>query len=111
MRVDSGWVGWTGDGELMEACAVLADMEEVGGPVEKIDRLGVLNKEGWLIDGVGEVTLVELETCVGEGRSSSGAELGWYLGGGRGEKMDSSAGPGEGVFLADVDAGNDQVGS
>ena len=56
MSVDSGWVGWTGDGELMEACAVLADTEEVGGPEEKIDRLGVLNKEGWLIDGVGEVT-------------------------------------------------------
>ena len=111
MRVDSGWVGWTGDGELIEACAVLADTEEVGGPVENIDRLGVLNKEGWLIDGVGGLTWVGLETWVGEARSSSGAELVWYLGGGRGEKMDSSAGPGEGVFLADVDAGNEQVGS
>ena len=30
----------------MDACAVLADMDEVGGPEEKIDRLGVLNKEG-----------------------------------------------------------------
>ena len=95
----------------MEACAVLADTEEVGGPVEKIDRLGVLNKEGWLTDGVGEVAWVELETCVGEVRSNSGAESEWYLVGGRGEKMDPSAGPGEGVFLADVDAGNDQVGS
>ena len=46
MRADSGVVGWTGDGELIEACAVLADTDEVGGPEEKIDRLGVLNNEG-----------------------------------------------------------------
>ena len=60
----------------MDACAVLADTEEVGGPEEKIDRLGVLNNEGWFIEGVGEVTWVELETCVGEARSNSGAEFG-----------------------------------
>ena len=30
----------------MDACAVLADTDEVGGPEEKIDRLGVLNNEG-----------------------------------------------------------------
>lgn len=63
------------------------------------------------MEGVGETRLVELVTWAGEARSSSGAELGWYLGGGRGEKMDPSAGPGEGVFLADVDAGKVQVGS
>ncbi len=62
MRADSGCVGWTGDGELMEACAVLADTDEVGGPEEKIDRLGVLNNEDWFIGGVGGVTWVGLET-------------------------------------------------
>ena len=30
----------------MEACAVLEEIEEVGGPDEKIDRLGVLKSEG-----------------------------------------------------------------
>lgn len=94
-------MGWTGDGELMDACAVLADNEEVGGPEEKIDRLGVLNNEG-----VGEAILVGFGTFVGEARS--GVEFGC---GGRGEKMEPSAGPGEGVFLADVDAGKVQVGS
>ena len=106
MRADSGWVGWTGDGELIDACAVLADNEEVGGPEEKIDLLGVLNND---IVGVGEAILVGFGTCVGEARS--GVEFGC---GGRGEKMDPSArpaGPGEGVFLADVDAGKVQVGS
>ena len=76
VSADKGLAGWTGDGELMDACAVLADTDEVGGPEEKIDRLGVLNNEGWVIEGVGDVTLVGLETCVGEVRSSSGAELG-----------------------------------
>lgn len=60
----------------MDACAVLAETDEVGGPEEKIDRLGVLNNEGWFIEGAGEVTWVEWLTCVGETRSNSGAELG-----------------------------------
>ena len=30
----------------MEACAVLAETEEVGGPDEKMDLFGVLNREG-----------------------------------------------------------------
>ena len=60
----------------MEACAVLADTDEVGGPEEKIDRLGVLNNEGWFIEGVGEATWVELVAWVEEARSNSGAELG-----------------------------------
>lgn len=55
---------------------MLADTDEVGGPEEKIDRFGVLNNEGWFIEGVGEATWVELVTWVGEARSSSGAELG-----------------------------------
>ena len=95
----------------MDACAVLADTDDVGGPEEKIDRLGVLNNEGWFIEGVGDVMLVGLETCVGEVRSCSGEELGVYLGGGRGEKMVPAAVPCEGVFLAYVDAGKVQVGS
>ena len=49
MRADSGLVGLTGEGELMDACAVLADMDEVGGPEEKMDRLGVLKREDWFI--------------------------------------------------------------
>ena len=60
----------------MDACAVLAETDEVGGPEEKIDRLGVLNNEGWFIEGVGEATWVEWVTWVGEARSNSGAELG-----------------------------------
>lgn len=31
----------------MDAWAVLAEMEEVGGPEEKMERLGVLNSVGW----------------------------------------------------------------
>lgn len=55
MRADSGRVDCTGEGELMEAWAVLAEMDEVGGPEKKIDRLGVLKREGWLMVGVGRV--------------------------------------------------------
>lgn len=53
----------------MEACAVLEETEEVGGPDEKMDLLGVLKSEGWLAAGG------ELEVWVGAGRSSSGAEF------------------------------------
>ena len=60
----------------MEACAVLADTDEVGGPEEKIDRFGVLNREGWFIAGGGGATRVWVATWVGEVKSSSGAELG-----------------------------------
>jgi len=55
VRADSGRVDCTGEGELMEAWAVLAEMDEVGGPEKKIDRLGVLKREGWLMVGVGRV--------------------------------------------------------
>ena len=41
----------TGEGELMEACAVLEEREEVGGPEENIDLLGVLKREGWFVGG------------------------------------------------------------
>ena len=37
-------------GVLIDACAVLTETDEVGGPDEKMDRLGVLNKfkaVGW----------------------------------------------------------------
>ena len=49
---DNGWIECTGDGELIEACAWLEDIEEVGGPEEKIDLLGVLNNEGWFPEGL-----------------------------------------------------------
>ena len=60
----------------MEACAVLEDSDEFGGPEENMLRLGVLNNEGWFIEGVGEATWVELVAWVEEVRSNSGAELG-----------------------------------
>ena len=40
---DKGSDELTGGGELMDAWAVLTEIEDVGGPDEKIDRLGVLN--------------------------------------------------------------------
>lgn len=46
VRADKGWVECTGEGELMDANAVFEEIEEVGGPEEKIDRFGVLNSEG-----------------------------------------------------------------
>ena len=42
MSADSGREGLTGEGALIDACAVLTEIEEVGGPDEKIERLGVL---------------------------------------------------------------------
>jgi hypothetical protein len=54
----------------MDASAVLEDTEEVGGPDENIDRLGVLNNDGWFTEGAGGLTGVEAA------RLSSGAELG-----------------------------------
>ena len=80
----------TGKGELMDAWAVLDETEEVGGPEENIDRFGVLKRDGCVIGGVGLVVV-----CTGIARSSSGAELVWYLEGGRGEKMELSVGSGE----------------
>lgn len=88
MRADRGCVDCTGEGELMEACAVLEEMEAVGGPDEKMDLFGVLKSEGWLGCGGG------LEVLVEAGRSSSGAEFVWYRGGGRGEKIEPSPGLG-----------------
>lgn len=70
MRADRGWVDCTGEGELIEACAVLAETEEVGGPDEKMDRPGVLKREDWLTVGAGLGRFLEVA------RSSSGAEFG-----------------------------------
>lgn len=44
VRADKGIVESPWDGALIEACAVLADTEDVGGPEEKIDLLGVLKR-------------------------------------------------------------------
>lgn len=41
-RDDSGWGEIGGKGALIEACAVFAEMEEVGGPDDRIERVGVL---------------------------------------------------------------------
>ena len=47
VKADNGREELTGEGALIEAWAVLADTEEVGGPEEKMDRLGVLKSEDW----------------------------------------------------------------
>ena len=46
VRVESGRAELTGGGVLIDACAILPDSEDVGGPVEKIERFCVLNCEG-----------------------------------------------------------------
>ena len=85
-RADKGRDEFTGDGALIEACAVLADIEEVGGPDENMERFGVLKREdcctgaAWVarsssgIEGVWRRELVDMvnvapaeEDCVGGG--------------------------------------------
>lgn len=102
VRADRGRAELTFVGELIEAWAKLADTEEVGGPEEKIDRLGVLNRE---------------ECCVvafGAARSSSGTGAGSARGVERREKMvaaaEVSVGRGEGESLVMM-GGKDHVGS
>ena len=46
MRADNGCCELGGCGLLIDAWAVLTDMEEVGGPEENIDRLGFENRGG-----------------------------------------------------------------
>lgn len=48
VREDRGRVGLCVADELIDAWAVLADRDAVGGPEEKIDLGGVLNNDGWL---------------------------------------------------------------
>lgn len=102
VRADSGRDEFTGEGALIEAWAVLAETEDVGGPEEKIDRLGVLKREVWCME------------TLGAARSSSGAGAGSARWCGRGEKMvptaDVSTSLGEGEVLVEV-GGKDQVGS
>lgn len=45
MRADNGPAEFTGDGALIDACAVFAERKEVGGPEEKIERVGVVKSE------------------------------------------------------------------
>jgi hypothetical protein len=42
VRADSGPAEFTGGGALIDAFAVFAESEEVGGPEENIDRFGVV---------------------------------------------------------------------
>lgn len=81
---------------------MLAETEDVGGPEEKIERLGVLKREVWCMG------------TLGAARSSSGARVGSGRGFGRGEKMvpiaEVSTSLGEGEVLVEV-GGKDQVGS
>ncbi len=102
-RVESGCAELTGGGVLIDAWAVLADSEDVGGPEEKIERFGVVNCEGCC-----EVGFEEAEW-------TSGAETAWTRGTGREEKTDPwfvvSATCGDDMSLEEVDAGNVHNGS
>lgn len=86
----------------MEAWAVLADNDEVGGPEENIDRFGVLKSEGcW-----GGVVKAGSDSARRfEGRRETVRE------GNIEADVESSAVAGDGEFLADEVEGNDQVGS
>lgn len=44
---------FAGEGALIDACAVFAESEDVGGPETKIERLGVLKSEGCCAGGMG----------------------------------------------------------
>ena len=51
VRADSGLAAFTSGGGLIEACAVLAETDAVGGPEENMDRFGVLNTaDGWNVE-------------------------------------------------------------
>lgn len=52
MRADNGPVELTGDGALIDACAVFAEREEVGGPEENIERVGVVKWDVGCPEGV-----------------------------------------------------------
>lgn len=56
MRADNGPTEFTGGGALMDACAVFEEMEEVGGPDENIDRVGVVKSEVGCPKAVGMLT-------------------------------------------------------
>lgn len=102
VKADNGLDEFPGGGALIEACAVLADTEAVGGPEEKIERLGVLKSEDCCADGA---TVA---------RSSSGVgrivlrDVDW------GQKsvleVAASARSGEGDLLDTAADGKDQVG-
>lgn len=100
--MESGCAELTGGGVLIDAWAVLADSEDVGGPEENIERFGVVNCEGGC-----EIGLDKAEW-------TSGAEPAWTRGAGREEKtepwFEASAGCGDDVSL-EVDEGNVHNGS
>ena len=45
MRADRGPVEFSGDWALIDACAVFAEREEVGGPEENMERVGVVKRD------------------------------------------------------------------
>jgi hypothetical protein len=45
VRADNGPVELAGDGALIDACAVFAEREDVGGPEENIERVGVVKSD------------------------------------------------------------------
>lgn len=51
VKADSGLDEIPEGGALIEACAVLADTEAIGGPEEKIERLGLLKSEECWVAG------------------------------------------------------------
>lgn len=56
VRADNGPAELAGGGALIDACAVLEETEDVGGPEENIDRVGVVKSEGGCPKAVGTLT-------------------------------------------------------
>lgn len=52
---ENGRVEFAVEGALIDACAVFAESEDVGGPETKMERLGVLKSEGCCAERMGAV--------------------------------------------------------
>lgn len=50
---ENGRMEFTGEGALIDACAVFAESEDVGGPEANMDRFGVLKSEGCCAEWIG----------------------------------------------------------
>lgn len=53
VSAEKGRVEFAGEGALIDACAVFAESEDVGGPEAKMERFGVLKSEGCCAKGMG----------------------------------------------------------